>query len=92
MANKSLPELRLRDEGITVLGVDSKRKEYFGSPIGIFTIEPEDVITIYGKAHVIKNIYKRQRDFSGEREHFDFVKKENIRKNDLDSETYKNER
>lgn len=86
MANKSLKELRLRDEGITVLGVDRNHKEYFGSPVSSFIIKPKDVITIYGKAEVIKNIYERQRDYSGEREHVDFVEKETIRKKDLDSE------
>lgn len=93
MANKSLMDLRLRDEGITVLGVDRNGGEYFGSPTGSFTIQPEDVITIYGKADVIKNIYKRQRDFSGAREHVDFVEKETTRKKDLDSdiETEKDE-
>jgi len=89
MANKSLKELNLRDEGITVLGVERKRNKYFGSPTGSFTIQPEDVITIYGKADVIKNIYKRQRDFSGEREHVDFVKKETTRKEELDTDSEK---
>jgi K+/H+ antiporter YhaU regulatory subunit KhtT len=92
MANKSLVELRLRDEGITVLGVDRKGNEYIGSPTGSFTIEPEDVITIYGKADVIKNIYERQRDFSGDREHVDFVEKETIRKNDQESENENNKK
>ncbi len=92
MANKSLKELRLRDEGITVLGVDRNHEEYFGSPGASFIIKPEDVITIYGKADVIKNIYERKRDFSGEREHVDFVKKETTRKKDLDLEIEKDEK
>ncbi|HEA29021.1 MAG TPA: potassium transporter TrkA [Leeuwenhoekiella sp.] len=87
MANKTLKELRLRDEGITILGIDRQNKEYVGSPTGSFKILPEDVITIYGKADVIKNLYKRQRDFSGEREHADFVKKEDSRKKEQEPDS-----
>ncbi|MGB3774645.1 MAG: TrkA C-terminal domain-containing protein, partial [Leeuwenhoekiella sp.] len=67
MANKTLQELHLREEGITILGIDRDGNDYFGSPSGSFKILPEDLITIYGKADTIKNLYERQRSFSGGR-------------------------
>ncbi|MBK5212788.1 MAG: TrkA C-terminal domain-containing protein [Flavobacteriaceae bacterium] len=79
MANKTLQELDLRHEGITILGIDRKECDYIGSPTGSFEIHPEDVITIYGKAEVIKNLYSRKKDFVASMAHQEYVEKENKR-------------
>lgn len=76
MANKTLEELDLRHEGITVLGIDRQDCEYIGSPTGSFKILPKDVITIYGKAEVIKNLYSRKKDFVASLSHQQYVEKE----------------
>lgn len=80
VANKTLRELDLRHEGITILGIDRKNCDYIGSPTGSFDILPDDVVTFYGKAELIKNVYERKRDYEGETQHIEFVKKESERK------------
>ncbi|WGF93393.1 cation:proton antiporter regulatory subunit [Aequorivita marisscotiae] len=79
MANKTLMELDLRHEGITVLGIYRADCDYIGSPTGSFEILPRDVLTIYGKAEVIKNLYSRKRDFVASMAHKEYVAKENKR-------------
>ncbi len=79
MANKSLKELDLRHEGITILGIDRVDCDYIGSPTGIFKILPGDVITVYGKAEVIKNLYSRKKDFVASIAHRQFVEEEKER-------------
>lgn len=90
MANKHLNDLNLRHEGLTVLGIDRPGNDYFGSPNGSALILPNDVVTVYGRSEVIKNIFKRKQDFKAEYDHKIFVKKEQDR---LDGESYsKNEK
>ncbi len=79
MANKTLVELDLRHEGITVLGIDRSDCDYIGSPTGSFEILPNDVITLYGKAEVIKNLYSRKKGFVASLAHRQYVEKENER-------------
>lgn len=86
MANKTLRELDLRHEGITILGIDRVDHDYMGSPTGAFSILPGDVITIYGKEDVIKNLYARKKDFVATVSHRRFVEKENKRLEDQAAE------
>lgn len=82
VANKTLKQLALRKEGIIVLGIDRNKEDYIGSPNGDFSILPGDVITIYGKAEGIKNLYARRRDYTAEEQHNKFVEKESERQED----------
>lgn len=86
MANKTLKELKLRNEGITVLGIDRAGREYIGSPTGSFDILPDDVITVYGKAEVIKNIYERKNDYQASVSHDKYVHQEDQRIEDKEEE------
>lgn len=86
VANKTLKNLDLRKEGITVLGIDRVGEDYFGSPNGDFKIIPGDVVTIYGKAEGIKSLYGRKRDYKAEAQHQEFVDKEKKRLEDKDSD------
>ena len=80
MCYRTLEKLNLREEGITILGVDRKGKGYFGSPSGRFEILPDDVVTIYGKSDGIQSLYNRKKDFYSQQEHKRFVKQEENRK------------
>ena len=80
MGNRTLEQLNLREEGITILGVDRKGKGYFGSPSGEFKILPEDVVTLYGKSDGIKSIYSRKKDHYAQQEHKNFVAQEETRR------------
>ncbi|HZJ19097.1 MAG TPA: TrkA C-terminal domain-containing protein, partial [Pricia sp.] len=81
MANRTLLQLNLREEGITVLGIDRDNYEYFGSPSGEFEILPDDVVTIYGKADGIRSVYNRKKNYKAEHEHEEHVRKEETRQN-----------
>lgn len=80
MANKTLRELDLRHEGVTILGIDREDYDYIGNPTGNFQILPEDTITIYGKTEIIKGLSHRKRNYKGEREHKKSIDKEMERK------------
>ncbi|WP_432411272.1 TrkA C-terminal domain-containing protein [Rasiella sp. SM2506] len=80
MGNRTLEQLNLREEGLTILGVDRKGSGYFGSPSGNFKILPDDVVTIYGKSEGIKSIYNRKKDHYAQQEHNKFVAQEEVRK------------
>ncbi len=73
MCNRTLQELNLREEGITILGVHRKNSGYFGSPSGTFKVLPHDVVTLYGKAEGIQSLYNRKKDFYAEVEHEKYV-------------------
>ncbi len=79
MCHRTLQELDLREEGITILGVERAGVGYFGSPSGNFKMLPHDKVTIYGKAEGIKSIYNRKKDHYAQFEHQKFVKKEEAR-------------
>lgn len=87
MANKTLGELNLRHEGITVLGIDRVGSDYIGSPTGGFDILPMDVVTVYGKAEVIQNIYARKDDYKASVSHKEFVEREDKRLQDKREDT-----
>lgn len=80
MCFRTLQQLNLREEGITVLGVDRKGKGYFGSPSGNFEMLPGDIVTLYGKIEGIKSLYNRKKDFYAQQEHIKFKVQEEIRK------------
>ncbi|AFL79627.1 K+ transport system, NAD-binding component [Aequorivita sublithincola DSM 14238] len=80
LANKTLKDLELRKEGITILGIDRDNEDYFGSPMGDFKLLPNDVVTVYGKAEGIHSIYARKKDFTAEMQHNIYVQKETKRK------------
>lgn len=80
MCYRTLEKLNLREEGITILGVDRKGKGYFGSPSGSFEMLPGDVVTIYGKSDGVESLFNRKKDFYAQQEHHKFVVKEEHRK------------
>jgi hypothetical protein len=80
MANRTLEQLNLREEGITILGVERKEAGYFGSPSGHFKILPNDVVTMYGKSKGITSIYSRKKDHYAMQERKKFVAQEETRR------------
>lgn len=79
MANKTLDQLRVRKEGLTILGIERKDTPYLGSPGGKAVILPGDILTVYGKSKVIQSIFTRKKNFQGTLEHQELVKEENER-------------
>ncbi|MAN27845.1 MULTISPECIES: TrkA C-terminal domain-containing protein [Mesonia] len=80
LAGKSLLELDLKSEGINVLGIKKKKGDYVGAPNGEHKIDVGDVITMYGKAEVFKNLDARDDDFLGNWSHKKIVAQEKSEK------------
>lgn len=66
---RTLGELRLRDEGVTVLGVVCADGDYIGVPSGDTPISAGDTVILYGRSEVITEIGKRPTGHVGERQH-----------------------
>ncbi|MBW2960949.1 TrkA C-terminal domain-containing protein [Mesonia aestuariivivens] len=80
LANKNLLELDLKSEGINVLGIKKEDGNYIGSPNGDNVILVNDIITMYGKAEVFRNLDARDDDFLGDWNHNKIAAKENLDK------------
>ena len=68
VANRSLRKLRLRDEGVIVMGIQ-RAGTYLGAPGPDTVIEPDDTLVIYGREARIAELDWRGRDRSGEDAH-----------------------
>jgi hypothetical protein len=68
VANRSLRDLRLRDEGVVVMGVH-RAGTYVGAPGPDTMIEPEDTLVLYGREARIAELDRRSGDHSGEDAH-----------------------
>ncbi|HJQ49828.1 MAG TPA: TrkA C-terminal domain-containing protein [Gaiellaceae bacterium] len=68
MAGRTLAELRLRDEGVVVLGL-SRRGEWRGAPAGQTRVEAVDTLVLYGLEEAVCELDERERGSSGEAAH-----------------------
>ena len=68
LAEQSLRAMRLRDEGIVVVGVQ-RRGVYLGAPGPDTVIEPCDTLVLYGRRTRIAELDRRRRDASGDAAH-----------------------
>ncbi len=69
LAGKSLAKLKLRDEGIMVLGILRNDGTYIGAPKGTTVIRAEDSLVLYGRESAHMNIDRRGRTATGDHEH-----------------------
>ncbi|HWC31780.1 MAG TPA: TrkA C-terminal domain-containing protein [Actinomycetota bacterium] len=79
VAGRTLEELKLRDEGIAVLGINRSRKEYVGVPRGDTVVRSGDVIVVYGRAAKLADLDRRPKGEVGERAHAEAVDDERRR-------------
>ncbi len=84
LANKTLRETRLRDEGVVVLGIYRRGKQgrtlYIGAPDPETVIKPGDELIVYGHEKVIENLSTRLKGRSGDLDHRRMVKQHMARK------------
>jgi TrkA-C domain len=69
LANRTLAELDLPDEGVLVLGVSRNGGNYLGAPKGDLRVAAGDIVLIYGRSSVLDSIDKRVRGGAGENSH-----------------------
>lgn len=72
LCGKPLSRTRLSEEGVIVLGVE-RGPNYEGTPRGEFVIEPDDILVVYGRSEVLRDLDNRRAGMSGELKHIDRV-------------------
>ena len=75
LVNQTLASLKLRDEGLLILGIERVGGEFIGAPNGETMLEDGDNVIIYGRDSTIAELSKRQSGFHGDVEHFEEVSK-----------------
>ena len=84
LANKTMKEVRLKEEGIVVLGIERDGSGYIGVPDGDFKIKTDDVLKVYGRKEAIQDLSDRKL-VDGDKKHKEAVlEEENIK--DLERE------
>ncbi|MEJ2031618.1 MAG: TrkA C-terminal domain-containing protein [Deltaproteobacteria bacterium] len=69
LADMSLADLRLRDEGITVLGIERPPAIFIGGPSGDTVIQPGDTLIIYGRELALASLDQRFKGKMGDLAH-----------------------
>ncbi len=65
LADRSLAELKLSEEGVLVLGVEAKDGTYVGAPRGQTTLRVGDTILLYGRGERLKELDDRPAGWEG---------------------------
>ena len=69
MANRSLSDLALRDEGVVVLGLTRKDGRYIAAPTGATTVHEGDILVVYGRDEHLHELDNRNAGDAGDRAH-----------------------
>lgn len=69
LAEKRLSDLRLRREGVIVLGILRANGHYIGAPRGNTAIGANDTLIIYGRTSILSDLDERRANLTGERAH-----------------------
>jgi hypothetical protein len=69
MADRTLRSLRLRDEGVVVMGIHREGVGYIGAPSPDEVVHPGDTLVVYGTAQRISELDRRRRGPAGDRAH-----------------------
>lgn len=76
VAGRSLAAVRLRDEGIIVLGIRRPEGHYLGAPNGDTLIEAGDNLLLYGRGAAIEQLDRRTENMTAELRHEEAVDEE----------------
>jgi hypothetical protein len=69
LTGQTLADLRLRDEGLVVLGIHHRNGPYVGVPKGAARVMPGDTLIVYGKASTLKELDERHQGLEGDLAH-----------------------
>lgn len=78
IANRTLQEAELRDEGLVVLGIKRENGPYIGGPKGESMVLPGDTLLVYGRIRNVEELDSRTKDWSGDREHRERVREQEV--------------
>jgi hypothetical protein len=76
LADQSLRELRLNDEGVLVLGIEKNGGSFVGAPRGHTVLAAGDTVICYGPSDTLRNLDDRRRGTTGNWEHHKAVDKQ----------------
>lgn len=69
LADQTLKELNLPEEGVLILGIVRQDGSYVGAPRGRYTINPGETLILYGKRDSLARLKKRLTGAAGEAAH-----------------------
>ncbi len=76
LADKTLREMRLNEEGVIVLGITRSDGAYVGAPQADITVSPGDRLVVYGRGHSLKELDTRGAGSPGESAHLRAVEEQ----------------
>jgi Trk K+ transport system NAD-binding subunit len=80
LENKKVSVLKLRQEGINLIGIERKNGTYVGTPSGDTTVTTEDKLILYGRERNLRNLEKRKQDVNGQQQHEQAMEQQKIEK------------
>ena len=69
LADKTLTQCRLPDEGVSILGINRSDGNYVGVPHGDTRLYAGDTLILYGRGEALKNLDRRPRGPTGDEAH-----------------------
>lgn len=69
LEGKMLKDLKLRKEGVNLIGIQRPDGTYLGTPYGDTKIKTGDQLIVYGRETILKDLEKRKKDLAGEQQH-----------------------
>lgn len=69
LADRTLRELNLSDEGLLVLGIHRRKGKFLGAPTGDTCVRRGDTLLLYGTLEQIKSLDEREQGLGGDLEH-----------------------
>lgn len=66
LCGKSISKLDLKEEGILLLGIDRKSKDFLGVPAEHIEIKKGDNLMLYGRSKALEDLARRKSDPEGE--------------------------
>jgi hypothetical protein len=79
LANKTLSDLNLIQEGVVVLGIKRQDDSYVGSPTKDSSVVPGDTLVLYGRRSLLAELSKRGRGAAGAGAHQQAMADQRIR-------------
>lgn len=78
LANKTLQEVALRDEGLIVVGIQRSDGTYVGAPKGQTRIEEGDLLILYGRDPALQELDQRYCGESGDEAHQKAIEEQRV--------------